>query len=165
MGRKTWESLPPKFRPLPGRSNIVVTRQAHWQAEGALRAASLPEALALCNGAPLAWVTGGADLFREALPFADTAEVTLIDADFEGDSHAPELGPEWQEVAREPRVSSAGLPVQFHHVSQDTNRGLTCQEQGFTSTVRTTTSWSMRSSTPRPALTARRATTAWPAAA
>ena len=113
MGRKTWDSLPPKFRPLPGRTNIVVTRQPDWRADGAFRAASLQEALALCGDAPQAWVTGGADLYRQALPLADTAEVTLIDADFEGDSHAPVLGPEWREVARAPHVSAGGLPFAF----------------------------------------------------
>jgi dihydrofolate reductase len=113
MGRKTWDSLPPKFRPLPGRRNIVVTRQPDWQGEGAVRASSLQEALVLCDGAPQAWVTGGAELFRQALPLADTAEVTVIDADFEGDSLAPELGPEWHEVARAPQVSAAGLPFVF----------------------------------------------------
>jgi dihydrofolate reductase len=113
MGRKTWDSLPPKFRPLPGRTNIVVTRQPDWRADGALRAASLQEALALCGEAPQAWVTGGADLYRQALPLADTAEVTLIDADFEGDAHAPELGPDWREVARAPHISAGGLPFSF----------------------------------------------------
>jgi dihydrofolate reductase len=113
MGRKTWDSLPAKFRPLPGRRNIVVTRQPGWQADGAERAASLQDALALCAGASLAWVTGGSDLFRQALPLADTVVVTLIDADFEGDTHAPELGSEWREAAREPHVSAGGLPFSF----------------------------------------------------
>ena len=62
MGRKTWDSLPPRFRPLPGRANIVVTRQADWQAEGAARAASLSEAMILCSGASRAWVIGGAEI-------------------------------------------------------------------------------------------------------
>src|SRR5688572_31358902 len=59
MGRKTWDSLPPKFRPLPGRRNVVVTRQAQWNEPGAERAASLEDAIALCAGAPRVWVTGG----------------------------------------------------------------------------------------------------------
>lgn len=113
MGRKTWESLPPRFRPLPGRRNIVVTRQPDWQAAGAERAASLQDAIALCAGAPQAWVTGGAGLFREALPYADTAEVTWIDADFAGDTHAPELGPEWREVARTRHMAAGGLAYDF----------------------------------------------------
>jgi dihydrofolate reductase len=113
MGRKTWDSLPPRFRPLPGRRNVVVTRQPGWQAAGAERAGSLEEAIALCAGAPLAWVTGGAGLFRQAMPLADTAEVTWIDADFEGDTYAPELGPAWREVARERHTTAAGLGYTF----------------------------------------------------
>jgi dihydrofolate reductase len=113
MGRKTWDSLPPKFRPLPGRRNIVVTRQPGWQAEGAERAGSLDEALALCTDAPRVWVTGGAELYRLALPRADVVEATVIDRDYEGDAHAPSLGPEWQEAARASHVSAAGLPYSF----------------------------------------------------
>ena len=113
MGRKTWDSLPPRFRPLPGRRNIVVTRQADWNAEGAERAGSLEEALASCSESPRVWVTGGAELYRLALPHADLVEVTVIDQDFEGDAYAPELGPEWQETARASRVSAKGLPYSF----------------------------------------------------
>jgi dihydrofolate reductase len=113
MGRKTWDSLPPRFRPLPGRRNIVVTRQADWQAEGALPAGTLDEALRLVGDAPQAWVTGGAEIYRLALPLAETAVVTEIDADFTGDTFAPELGARWQEVARERHVSETGLPFSF----------------------------------------------------
>jgi len=62
MGRKTWDSLPPRFRPLPGRWNIVITRQDDWKAEGAQRAASLQEALSLCEESqvPEVWIIGGA---------------------------------------------------------------------------------------------------------
>jgi dihydrofolate reductase len=113
MGRKTWESLPPKFRPLPGRRNIVITRQADWQADGAERAGSLEQAIALCGDAPQAWVTGGSEIYRLALPLADKVLVTEIDADFEGDAFAPDLGPEWRETARERHVSKTGLPFSF----------------------------------------------------
>jgi len=113
MGRKTWDSLPPRFRPLPGRANIVVTRQAGWQAEGATRAASLSEAMALCSGASRAWVIGGAEIWAQALALADTAEVTQIDADFEGDTFAPEFGAGWREVAREHHPSASGLAFSF----------------------------------------------------
>jgi dihydrofolate reductase len=113
MGRKTWDSLPPRFRPLPGRRNIVVTRQAAWHAEGAERAASLPAALALCANAERAWVIGGAEIYAQALPFSHVAQVTLIDADFEGDAHAPQLGPDWREVGRERHTSASGLAFQF----------------------------------------------------
>ena len=113
MGRKTWDSLPPKFRPLPGRSNIVVTRQPHWQAEGAQRAGTLAEAVALCQGEAQAWVIGGAQLYAQALPLASSAEVTEIDAAFEGDAYAPEFPSGWQETARERHTSSAGLGYSF----------------------------------------------------
>jgi dihydrofolate reductase len=113
MGRKTWDSLPPKFRPLPGRRNIVITRQAGWQAEGAVPVASLEDALALCADAPQAWVTGGAEIYRLALPYAEVAVVTEIDEEFDGDAYAPELGLEWREVARERHVAKGGLPYSF----------------------------------------------------
>ena len=114
MGRKTWDSLPPRFRPLPGRTNIVVTRQASWQAEGAHRATSLPDALARCDaGTQTVWVIGGAQLYAQALPLADRVEVTEIAQDFEGDAYAPELGPEWRAVQRSAQVSSKGLPFSF----------------------------------------------------
>jgi dihydrofolate reductase len=113
MGRKTWDSLPPRFRPLPGRRNIVVTRQAGWQAAGAERAGSLAEALALCEGLEQAWVIGGAELYALAEPLAQVAEVTEIDADYEGDAFAPTLGPRWREVARTTHAAASGLGYSF----------------------------------------------------
>jgi dihydrofolate reductase len=113
MGRKTWDSLPPKFRPLPGRTNIVVTRDAGWQAPGAVRAGSVQEAIAACGGAPDAWVIGGAQVYRATEPLARSAVVTEIDADFEGDAFAPTFGPAWTEVSRERLVSASGLPLSF----------------------------------------------------
>ncbi len=113
MGRKTWESLPPNFRPLPGRLNFVVTRQPHWHAEGARRAASLAEALAACAGSADAWVIGGAEIYAQALPLARSAVVTEIDADFDGDAFAPEFGPAWVETRREPHTSATGLSFSF----------------------------------------------------
>src|SRR5262249_2303882 len=104
---------PPRFRPLPGRRNIVITRQSDWHAEGAQRAATLEEALALCGGEAQAWVTGGTEIFRLALPDADTAGVTEIEADYDGDTPAPELGPEWRETGRERHESRSGLAYSF----------------------------------------------------
>ena len=115
MGRKTWDSLPPRFRPLPGRLNIVITRQGDWQAEGALRAGSVQEALNLCADAPDAWIMGGADIYRQAEPLAHTAVVTEIEIDVEGDAFAPELGRSWHEVQRESHVSAQGLHFSFVH--------------------------------------------------
>ena len=113
MGRKTWDSVPPRFRPLPGRRNIVITRDANWSAPGADRAGTLEEALALCAGVETVWVTGGAEIFRLARPHAQVAVVTEIDADFEGDVHAPPLGAGWRETGREAHVSQAGVPFSF----------------------------------------------------
>src|SRR5688572_8763162 len=113
MGRKTWESIPAKFRPLPGRRNIVVTRQSGWQAEGAEVSPSVEHAIALCEAAPHVWVIGGAQVYAQTLDRAEVAEVTEIDADFEGDAYAPTLGPDWTRVAREEHVSSNGLPFAF----------------------------------------------------
>jgi len=113
MGRKTWDSLPPRFRPLPGRRNVVITRQADWRAEGAERAESLEQAIALCGDVPRAWVTGGAEIYNLALPLADLAVVTEIDADYEGDTYAPRLGPQWRETARERHLSKTGLAFSF----------------------------------------------------
>ena len=113
MGRKTWDALPPKFRPLPGRRNIVVTRDAGWRADGAERAGSLDEAIALCGDVERAWITGGAEIYRLALPRADLAVVTEIDADYEGDAFAPHLGAGWREKSRERHLSKTGLAYSF----------------------------------------------------
>ncbi len=86
MGRKTWESL---GRPLPGRRNIVVTRQRDLQLEGAEVVHSLDEALALCGAVERAFVIGGAQLYAEALPRADELWLTEVQAEVDGDAHFP----------------------------------------------------------------------------
>jgi dihydrofolate reductase len=118
MGRKTWDSLPPKFRPLPGRINVVVTRQTDW-----LHHAGNPIGVQCANGLGLAldqlhshtdvWVIGGAEIYAQALPLASKAVVTEIDATFEGDAFAPQFGPDWTETTRESHVSSTGLQFSF----------------------------------------------------
>ena len=113
MGRKTWDSLPPKFRPLPGRLNIVVTRDTAFVAEGASVAHSLEAARELCPAGGTAWVIGGAQIYAQALPLASEVVVTEIARDFEGDAFAPVLGGEWREVAREDHVGASGLPFAF----------------------------------------------------
>lgn len=89
MGRKTWDSLPPRFRPLPGRRNLVLTRQPGWQADGADRVASIDEALQRCAGAEELMVIGGAELYALALPHADGLVLTEVDADVDGDAVFP----------------------------------------------------------------------------
>ena len=113
MGRKTWDSLPARFRPLPGRLNIVVTRQSDWQADGALRAASIEDAMRLCGDAPDAWIMGGAEIYRQAEPLASTAVVTEIDQNFEVDAFAPTLGPAWSELHHEAHTSASGMAYAF----------------------------------------------------
>ncbi|MFT3815103.1 MAG: dihydrofolate reductase [Acidovorax sp.] len=115
MGRKTWDSLPARFRPLPGRVNIVVTRQADWSQNGTQRASSLREALSIAEqtGAATAWVIGGAQIYAQALPLARRVEATEIERDYAGDAHAPTLGPEWVEGARSRHTSASGLPFSF----------------------------------------------------
>ena len=113
MGRRTWESLPARFRPLPGRRNVVVTRQTDWSDAGAEVAHSLDEALARLAEAPRVFVIGGGQLYAQALDRADELVVTEIDADFDGDAFAPALGPEWREVARKTHVAAGGLPYAF----------------------------------------------------
>lgn len=89
MGRRTWESLPPKVRPLPGRRNIVLSTDPGWSAAGAQRCTSLQEAVAHCAGDAEVWVIGGARVYEAALPLADRLVVTEIDADIAGDTHFP----------------------------------------------------------------------------
>ena len=115
MGRKTWDSLPARFRPLPNRVNIVVTRQADWSAEGAMRVAGLSEAMVACEKqqVPEAWVIGGAQIYEAAEPFAARAIITEIHREFEGDAFAPTFGAAWRETACELHVSVNGLPFSF----------------------------------------------------
>lgn len=104
MGRKTWDSLPARFRPLPGRRNVVITRNAAWHADGAEAVASIDAALLLLAGAEKAFVVGGAEVYALALPLADELVLTEIDADLAGDVFFPA----WDRArftcaAREPR--------------------------------------------------------------
>ncbi|WP_395685715.1 dihydrofolate reductase [Caenimonas koreensis] len=126
MGRKTWDSLPPRFRPLPGRTNVVITRQADFNAPGGTVVASLDDALAHCRALAAAngmvWIIGGAQIYSLAAPFADIAVVTEIDADFDGDTFAPTLGANWVETQRERHESSTGVRYSFV-TFKNTSRG------------------------------------------
>ena len=99
MGRRTWQSL---ARALPGRQNIVVSRRGGIKADGALVVASLADALAQVSMPAPAFCIGGGELYREALPIADTMYLTEIDNDFEGDATFPRFAlSDWQEVERQ----------------------------------------------------------------
>ncbi|MBL8329505.1 MAG: dihydrofolate reductase [Rubrivivax sp.] len=114
MGRKTWQSLPERFRPLPGRRNLVVTRQAGFAAPGAETAGSLEEALSRLADAPLAFVIGGGELYAQALPRADGLELTEVHADLPGDTHFPPFGHgEFAERQRDPQQAADGTRFDF----------------------------------------------------
>jgi dihydrofolate reductase len=119
MGRRTWESLPARFRPLPGRRNIVVTRQPAWRAEGAEVVASPDAALALLGSVPQAFVIGGAELYAAMLPLADELLLTEIDRDFDGDAFFPPWDHEaFVETRRDQHSASASTPFDFAFVSR-----------------------------------------------
>lgn len=113
MGRRTWDSLPERFRPLPGRRNVVVTRNPSWAADGAERAHTLAEALRLVDGAERVSVIGGGEMYEAALPLADELLLTEVDLDVEGDTFFPPVGDAFEEVAREELVSGDGVPFAF----------------------------------------------------
>lgn len=109
MGRKTWESI---GRLLPGRTSVVVTRNAQYVAPGALLASSLPAALALANADPEPFVVGGAELFREALPLARRVYLTEVLAEYEGDAWFPELsGAQWTRIQHEHHPATGEQPA------------------------------------------------------
>lgn len=126
MGRKTWDSL---GRALPGRENVVITRQPDLQAPGAVVVGSLDEALrhARSRGETEAFVVGGGEIYREALPLADRLELTLVHATFDGDARFPEFDPAaWTEVAREEHAAAAKegeAPLRYAFVTYERARG------------------------------------------
>ena len=114
MGRRTWESLPDQFRPLPGRGNIVVSRNPDWSAQGADRAGSVREALDLLESESQVFVIGGGEIYAAALPFADELVLTEIDADVEGDTTFPEWERgAFESVSRSEHVAADGTTYAF----------------------------------------------------
>jgi dihydrofolate reductase len=111
MGRKTWDSI---GRPLPGRRNMVITRNPAWQAEGAEVFHDLPSALAAVADAPKVFVIGGGELYAQALPMAQELVLTEVDAEFDGDTFFPEWPREaFTEVSRERHLSDEGWDYHF----------------------------------------------------
>jgi dihydrofolate reductase len=98
MGRRTWESLPERFRPLPGRTNVVLTSDPAWTAPGARRAGSVEQVLAELGSF---WVIGGGAVYAAFLPHADRLVVTDVDTTVAGDTWAPPLDG-WRLEARDP---------------------------------------------------------------
>lgn len=114
MGRKTWESLPKK--PLPGRLNIVATRNSHYSAPGACLVHSFNDAVARAQQEETdeIAVIGGADIYRAALPLAGVLHLTKLDAEFAGDAHFPAIeAAEWRETCREAHATEEGLRYAF----------------------------------------------------
>lgn len=113
MGRKTWDSLPVNFRPLPGRLNIVVTRQISWFSPGAVTANSINQAITLSGTSSDIWVIGGSEIYTQSLPLASKVVITEIDGMYDGDAYAPNLGNEWKEIRREKNTSAKGVNFSF----------------------------------------------------
>ena len=120
MGRKTWDSLPERFRPLPLRRNIVLTRQPNWGSQykstqviktNSIEAAISPQIVGSNVGE--VWVIGGGQIYAEYLPIASRLEITEIDADFDGDTQAPLLDENWKEINRTPNITKDGLRFDF----------------------------------------------------
>lgn len=122
MGRRTWDSLPERFRPLPERTNIVLTRQTGWQATGALTAASLDDAVARARIVTppqgRVFVMGGAELYAQALPRADTLELTELQADIAGDTVFPPWNrDDFIEMHREAHAAAGPDAPAYHFVT------------------------------------------------
>jgi len=114
MGRKTWESLPPRFRPLPGRRNIVISRQADYAATGAELADSLDSALALAAGDKTVFIIGGEQIYSQALALADRLEITEVDLEPAGDAWFPEIpAAEWRITQKETPTGQVGTGFSF----------------------------------------------------
>jgi len=114
MGRKTWDSLPERFRPLPGRRNLVLSGDPAWRAEGAETVTSLDAALQAADGAEKLSVIGGAQVYALVLAHVDELVLTEIDADLDGDTFFPawERG-SFAETSRERHISENGVPYSF----------------------------------------------------
>jgi len=114
MGRKTWDSLPERFRPLPGRRNLVLSRDPDWRANGAEAVGSIGAALHAAAGETRVSVIGGAQLYALVLPIADELLLTEIDADLDGDTFFPAWDrSRFTETTRERHTSGSGVPYSF----------------------------------------------------
>ncbi|NNJ94224.1 MAG: type 3 dihydrofolate reductase [Halobacteria archaeon] len=117
MGRKTWESI---GRPLPGRTNIVVTRDARYTADGCVVVHSVDAALQACSADEEVMVIGGAEFYRQVLPHASTLYLTLVHDRFDGDAFFPELDAcEWREVDREDFDADADNPHAYSFIRME----------------------------------------------
>jgi dihydrofolate reductase len=112
MGRRTWDSLPERFRPLPGRRNVVLTRNSGFDAPGAEVVGSIDDAID-----DQTWVIGGSEIYHLALPAATRCEVTEVEIDLrleDDDALAPVLDESWMGTSGHWQDSSSGLRYRFH---------------------------------------------------
>ncbi len=119
MGRKNYESLPEKFRPLPNRTNIVLTRQNNFTAQGCVIVNNLNDGVQLAKkaGEKELFMMGGAEIYKLALPMTDTLYLTEIDAEIEGDTFFPEWNKkEWREISRHHHPADAKHKYAFDFV-------------------------------------------------
>lgn len=119
LGRKNYESLPPKFRPLPNRTNVVITRQPAFQLDNAFVVHSLDEALALCKkeNQEKIFIIGGGQIYEQALPQTDTLYITEIHQAFDGDTFFPDYDKnEWKEVSRKSHTTDDRHKYSFDFV-------------------------------------------------
>ena len=115
MGRKTFDSI---GKPLPGRTTVVVTRNADLEIADCVIAHSLNEAIAACAGDDEIFIVGGAELFRQAVPLVDTLYITEIQQDVEGDAHFPEFDKTaWRETSRKVHSQDTPQPLEYHFVT------------------------------------------------
>lgn len=115
MGRKTFDSI---GKPLPGRTTVVVTRNAGLNIDGCVMAHSLEQAIARCGNDEEIFIVGGAEIYTQALPLADTLYITEIQQDVEGDAHFPAFDTtQWREVAREMKSQETPQPLHYHFVT------------------------------------------------
>jgi dihydrofolate reductase len=118
MGRKTYESIPQKFRPLAGRHNIVITRDEAYQEPGCTVVHSIDQALVAAGDCEEIMVGGGAQLYRQMLPLAQRLYLTIIDAAFQGDAYFPHLElSEWQEISREEHKPDDRNPYRYRFIT------------------------------------------------
>jgi dihydrofolate reductase len=120
MGRTTWESIEPRYRPLPGRRNVVLTRDPSWSAPGAETAHTIDEALATSS---TVWVVGGAQVYAATIDRADVLEVTELDLVVEGDAYAPEIPTGWEAPEADWLASRSGIRYRFLTYSRRAGSG------------------------------------------
>jgi dihydrofolate reductase len=115
MGRKTFDSI---GKPLPGRTTVVVTRNRALQIDGCIVTHTLDEAIKACAGDDEIFIVGGAELYAQALPLADTIYLTEIQQDITGDAHFPAFKQnQWQEISRVARMQDSPQPLAYHFVT------------------------------------------------